>query len=53
MAAAETVVPAGAAQKGVVIEWPSKLSARLRRMKSAFSGSNTVALRAFEAPHRS
>jgi len=52
MAATETVVPV-APQKGLVIEWPSRLSATLRRMKSALaSGSNSVALRAFEAPHR-
>jgi hypothetical protein len=54
MAATEMVIPAETPQKGVVIEWPTKLSATLRRVKSALSSSNnSVALRAFEAPNRS
>ncbi len=46
-----TAPEAEATKKGVVVEWPSKLSATLRRMKAAITpAANTEALKLFESP---
>jgi len=53
LATAPSEQPAQTPKRGIVISWPSNLSAKLRRMKVAMSpGANSEALNLFEAPNR-